>query len=276
MVEQAKRMKKWWWKILSKYTTQVRFICESAIGLRNSTPNAYVVIAQARPLIFDFPYPIFDDNYKEGLETKILAHYYTREIGLETVGLWKFYLQRKMNEIMPYYNELYKSTLLEFDPMADTKFERSYNLKKDDKTNNSRDVGTDTSTDRNVSGNSSAKTDGSQNDNNWNKYSDTPQGGLQGIISGDYLTNATNATLVSSSTNNSNADYSDSTDEFVKTNTSDILVGSFKANDKYLEKLSGKSSGSSFSKLLEEYRATIINIDMQVIEALEPLFMQLW
>ena len=61
-------------------------------------------------------YPIFDENYRGVLNQKILEHYYFREIGFETASLFKFYLNRTMNEIMPYYNQLYKSELLEFNP----------------------------------------------------------------------------------------------------------------------------------------------------------------
>lgn len=106
---------------MSRYTTEVRYICEEYAGKKDSVGYNDIdsVIEAARPKVFDFSYPIYDESYKAVLETKILRHYYTREIGLETVGLWKHFLNMKMNEIMPYYNELYKSTLLEFNPFYD-------------------------------------------------------------------------------------------------------------------------------------------------------------
>ena len=61
---------------------------------------------------FDFKmnnYPIFDENYRETLNNNILHHYYENEIGFETASLFRFYLNQKLNEIMPYYNELYKA-----------------------------------------------------------------------------------------------------------------------------------------------------------------------
>ena len=60
---------------------------------------------------FDFKmdsYPIFDENYRNTLNQNILYHYYENEIGFETASLFRFYLNQKLNEIMPYYNELYK------------------------------------------------------------------------------------------------------------------------------------------------------------------------
>lgn len=61
---------------------------------------------------FDFGlnnYPIFDENYRETLNQNILYHYYENEIGFETANLFKFYLNQKLNEIMPKYNEVYKA-----------------------------------------------------------------------------------------------------------------------------------------------------------------------
>lgn len=106
---------------MSKYTTEVRYICEVNAGLTESEPYTSVdtIINQSMDKIFDFNYPIYDENYRRVLQAKILKHYYTREIGAETVGLWKLFLNRRMNEIMPYYNKLYRSELLEFNPLYD-------------------------------------------------------------------------------------------------------------------------------------------------------------
>ena len=106
---------------MSKYTTEVRFICESITGHEDSVgfDDVDSVISDALPLIFDFEFPIFDEAYRSVLETKILRHYYTREIGLETYGLWKLKLQTKLNEIMPYYNKLYETELFKYNPLYD-------------------------------------------------------------------------------------------------------------------------------------------------------------
>lgn len=55
-------------------------------------------------------YPLFDENYRKKLQYKILIHYYTREICEETFALWKLRLISKLNDIMPYYNQLYTET----------------------------------------------------------------------------------------------------------------------------------------------------------------------
>lgn len=106
---------------MSKYTTELRFICETLAGGTESVgyDDTNAIIETARPLIFNFNYPIFDNNYKSVLETKIIKHFYTREIGAETYGLFHLWLDTKMNEIMPYYNKLYETTLLSFNPLYD-------------------------------------------------------------------------------------------------------------------------------------------------------------
>lgn len=106
---------------MSKYTTQVRFICETAAGKSESVGYRDIesVIQAAIPAIFDFKFPIYDEEYRNVLCGKILKHYYMREIGAETVGLWKLWLNTRMNEIMPFYNLMYKSAMMEFDPLHD-------------------------------------------------------------------------------------------------------------------------------------------------------------
>lgn len=105
---------------MAVYTTQLRTICES---LASNQPGGYSqinqIIEEARPKIFDFEYPIFNPEYKSVLETKIIRHYYTQEIGLETVGLWKLKLETRMTEIMPYFNKLYGSNELQYDVLTD-------------------------------------------------------------------------------------------------------------------------------------------------------------
>lgn len=111
---------------MSAYTTELRFICETLAGREESAgyDDVSEIISIARPKIFSFDYPIFDEAYKPTLETKILRHFYTREICAETYGRWKLFLEAKMNEIMPYYNQLYESERLEFEPLYDADYYR--------------------------------------------------------------------------------------------------------------------------------------------------------
>lgn len=106
---------------MSDYTTQIRFICESKSGLTDSVGFSGIMEAIENSVddIFNFEWPIFDEAYRVPLEIKILRHFYTREIGEETFGLWQLRLCDRLNVIMPYYNQLYKSELIKFNPMYD-------------------------------------------------------------------------------------------------------------------------------------------------------------
>lgn len=56
-------------------------------------------------------YELFDPTYRETLNKKIIKHYYFHEIGFETAERFVFEINRKMDEIMVYYNQLYKSEI---------------------------------------------------------------------------------------------------------------------------------------------------------------------
>ena len=223
---------------MSKYTTEVRFICETFSGLDESKGcfNINEIIEQSRSKIFSFDYPIFDEKYRGVLETKILKHYYTREIGLETVGLWLHKLDVKMNEIMPYYNQLYKSCLLEFNPFYNTDFTTKRDIKTNEIGNSTNETNTKTK--------------------EWELYSDTPQGSVKNLENETYLTNATKNTGDGNTLNKG------------ETNVDNV--------QDYLETVKGKVGGENYSSLLEQYRKTFLNIDMMIIDDISDLFMNIW
>lgn len=266
---------------MSKYTTEVRFICESACNLDESVGLSKVneVIEQARGTIFE-NYPIFDEAYRATLETKILRHYYTREICAETPALWKLWLNNRMNEIMPYYNQLYRSALLEFNPLYDVDLYREH---EGSGTTGSTGSKTNTGT-RNNTENTTTTDNGSvlRNNNttsdNWDLFQDTPQGGLTGIEELEYLTEATkrtvNGNVIDSTTTQNTNGVSGRTDETMS--ASESMTNEINSTDSYLEHVYGKQGSGNYSKMLMEYRQTFINIDTKIIDDLKDLFFNLW
>lgn len=231
---------------MSKYTTEVRFICEQVSGYSESQGGMNVdqVLETSWNRIFDSSWIIFDEKYRKVLCKKILKHYYTREIGAEVVGLWVMWLNRRMSEIMPYYNQLYESEKLKFDPLTDTDITTTSNRK------------IDTENTENSNSNSSTTSDSVSR----NLYADTPQGALQGVESETYLTNARKIS------DNSNVNDSSSFNS----------SGNGNSNDDYFENVKGKRGGENYSDMLRKYRETFLNIDMMVIEELDNLFLNLW
>lgn len=243
---------------MSKYTTEVRFICEQKAGLTESTGANDVdsIIAKAWNKIFTTKCSFFDEQYRSILCSKILKHYYLREIGCETVGIWMLWVNTKLEEVMPYYNKLYESAQLEFNPFNDVDLTRQHKTDYEGKTE--------------TSDNGTRKTEGNDNTTNnstvYDLYSDTPQGALTGVDNENYLTNArkntSNGTVNSKTTGN---------ETLSTTGTSGT-----NSTENYIETIKGKQGTESYSDLLNKYRKTLLNIDMLVIDEFSELFMGLW
>lgn len=251
---------------MSKYTTELRYICESLAGKLESVGYNSIdeVIDASRNKIFSFDYPIFDADYKAGLEKKIIKHYYTREICAETYGRWKLFLESRMIEIMPFYNQLYESTLLKYDIFEDVNYLRSGNRTGEEtgETSNTGETvhtGVDT-----LDGNYTANSEG------WSKYSDTPQGSINDLDSDMYMTNATKNTSDDESTTDEtrNSNYTDNT-----TNNGEHSKNTL---EEYSELIKGKMPGKSYMNMVQEFRETILNIDKMIIDELNDLFMMIY
>lgn len=255
---------------MSKYTTEVRFICESKAGLSESTgcDNVDDIISKSWDKIFTSKAVFFDEKYRSVLCQKILKHYYLREIGSETVGIWKLWLNTRLEEIMPLYNQLYKSALIEFNPLYDVDLKRTHNRKID---SSKQDTGTSQSVSSgeiNASGTSSGSSNNTKND----LYSDTPQGAITGLENENYLTNARKVTDTGSTSNENSSTGTNKTT--VNDDTSN--TGTANSLEDYVENVSGKQGSESYSSMLLKFRETFLNIDMQVIEEFSDLFMGLW
>lgn len=253
---------------MSKYTTEVRFICENSAGLSESegADNVDSILDKCWNKVFNFDFPIFDENYRQVLCRKILKHYYTREIAHETVGRWKLALNAKLNEIMPYYNQLYKSELLEFNPFYDVDLTRSREGSgTSNRTSNNKETNSGTS--KNVSSGS-----GTSNTDTLNRFSDTPQNSMdtQEITDSVPLTTVTKV-------NEDNTTTNESTDTLTR---NDTKTGNGTENinntDKYIETVKGKQGTENYSSLLKKFRETFLNIDMMIIEDCSDCFFTLW
>lgn len=253
---------------MSKYTTEVRFICENSAGLNESEGAASVdsILDECWYKVFNFDFPIFDENYRQVLCRKILKHYYTREIAHETVGRWKLALNAKLNEIMPYYNQLYKSELLEFNPFYDVDLTRSRDGSgTSNKTSNN--IETNSGTSKNVSSGS-----GTSSTDTLNRFSDTPQNSMdtQGIAGSVPLTTVTKV-------NEDNTTTNESTDILTREdNRTGKGTENINSTDKYIETVIGKQGTENYSSLLKKFRETFLNIDMMIIEDCSDCFFTLW
>lgn len=188
---------------------------------------------------FDFGlnnYPIFDEDYREILNKKILDHYYMDEIGLETPELFKFFLNQKMLEIMPYYNELYLNQKKVLDKLLDNvNLEEKYT--------------------RNSSNNGEVSSISQSNNNTKTLYQNTPQSSIVqvGIDDQKY---ATDLTLGKNNANSSDNSTS---------------IGN--STEVYIRNLTGNTGVKYNIDIINDIKNNILNIDMLIINELEELFM---
>lgn len=205
---------------------------------REKIPTPDEVIEATWSKIFDFQFPKIKDFEVGELEQAILKAYYMREIGLETIARFKLALNQRLNQIMPYYIDLYESKKLVGDnPLENYDLHDTSNRDTDSK------------------GTSEGSGKSNTNANNKAILEDTPSSELD--PSDNYATTIT--------TNNSNEDSTSSNNTSSTNNV----------NDKYQRDVHG-IMGYSKQDLLYRYRENIINIKDLIIGDLADLFMSIY
>lgn len=236
---------------MSKYTTELRFICESSLqnnGIDIKGLSVDEIIKKSLPYIFNFSFPIYDNNYLPILEHNIINHFYTREIGFETVQLWKQKLNSRLNLIMPKYNKIYESELYKLDPLSNNS--EIENFTRETKGNSQSDAqSTSTRTGTGTTGSTTQ-----------NIYSDTPQGTLSGH---DY------ATSLNEDKTNGNTETSE-TGNGQSTETQNV-----NNIENYIRKRSGLTD-TTIANSINDFINNFKSIDNMIIEELEELFMLIW
>lgn len=233
---------------MSRYTIELRYLIEGNydLGLKD--------------------YPIFDESYREQLNNKIIQHYYFREIGFETEALFKNRLNQKMNEIMPYYNQMYESSKLKIDPLSTIDLEEVFSRK-------SKSTGEGTSSTSGTGNNTSNFNSTDTTDyGKISKFSDIAQAQTtpNEILNDKYLTSATVDDGQDKNTNTgTNTSQTESTTSGTSTDERNL------DEDTTLTR-KGNNGTASESELLNMYRETFLNIDMTIIDDLDELFLGIW
>lgn len=189
---------------------------------------------------FDFQmtnYPIFDENYRETLNHNILYHYYENEIGFETAPLFRLYLNQRLNEIMPYYNELYK---VQKKLVDENLLLNNVNLTEQ------------------LTGSNTTQTSSTSQSSNKGKnlFQDTPQGQISQTDI-DNQTWATNLTLNKNDIEDESSATGNGTNEYLKT-------------------IIGNNGGKFNIDVLNDIKNNLMNIDLMIINELNDLFMQIF
>lgn len=184
------------------------------------------------------------------LNNKILNHYRFREIGQETVGRWLFELNTALNEIMPYYNQLFYSADQDFNPIYNVDYKKSV-IGSQNASSNTTSTGSDSTTNEEYTKGVNSKTPQDQlNISNVNidtvNYADNADWGKS---SGS--TSGTNTTTGNSSSNGSTSSIETTKGNFGTVSSQDLII---------------------------KYRETIINIEQKIINdpRIKELFMLIY
>lgn len=229
------------------------------------------IVTTARPFFFGsskemnnfgtFPFYTDEDSMIEQWQLKYLYTYYMQEIGQETPSQHRLYLYNRLRNVMPYYRGLYNSTLHDFDWWNNENYQLIQNLtgNKTEEIEKTKDTGQDWSDTDNNSQNSSGTTG--------KAFSDTPQNGLEDVDKLQYLSSYERVTQ--SAQNSSQGTRSGTNSQNEK--GSEDRTNNY-GEDKQIT-VKGKRGSITVSQMLKEYRDTIVNIDMMLLNEMKSLFM---
>lgn len=234
--------------MLSKYTTSIKEICESFLTQKERcldlSVNDIIDKTKYNFFNFDFPWYTTDNKTKEEFIRAFLLRYYNDYIGFETLGMWKTYFNAKMCAIMPYYTKLYNAIRLGDTPLNNV----DVTIKTNEKENKDiTDKYNDTSTNK-------SKTD----TNTQSIESDNPQ---VTVATNDYASNMNRGEGVTNT--NGSGDF--------------VHIG-----NEATERERGEENheigirGKTKAELIKEYSKQIININKEIIDLCDTLFLGVW
>lgn len=252
--------------------------------------------------IWDFDYPTFyTGDAKTAFEKKVIDHYYFRQIGQETVGRWLHYFRARMREIMPYYIQLYGTVkIMEAlpNPFDNVDVTETYTEERtgttsgtttnEAQTNRTGKTTTEATSSTENTGTSSGedKTTATHTEEHTRKFSNTPQGSISNLDS--YLTEANvetaddgdTQTVNSSANTSASSEGTASGEENVTgeetTSGTQTDSGTQTEHIEHTYTKKGNQGVNTYAHDMLEYRQTLINIDMQIINELKDLFLMVY
>ena len=170
---------------MSKYTTNFKTLIDMGIMSRNDIEAIFKDYELSDYLTAEEVLTITTRGTwtKDKLARKIVDHYYFKDIGMETIGMFKHYAKIQMQEIMESKLPLIYSAAIKYDPLVNVDYTESLT--------------------RNVEQTSSANGTGIV------ISSDTPQTNINkaNILNGSYASNASASEQDSAGSNTTDEDY---------------------------------------------------------------------
>lgn len=211
---------------------------------------------------------------REQLNDRLLNHYKFREIGFETIGRFLDELKITMSEIMPRYNELFKTveTMANL-PSPFDNVDVVETFSEERKTNSTTDSSTGTETTSTAV--DTTTTTGTASSHNKHVNSKTPQEGIsipaEGIDSVNYADEAQWNKDTSTTGGTSSSDGSTTASSDSQSNTTN--EGSETVEHTYTKK--GNQGVNTYAHDMNEFRTSIIDVVDQIVNdsRIRELFM---
>lgn len=201
---------------------------------------------------------------REQLNNKILNNYKYREIGFETPGRFIDELEISLNEIMPYYYQLFKSEDIMngiSDPFGNVDITETFEQETEGSSKGSSSGKADNKTE--TTANSSTNTDMTSNSKNVNAK--TPQGlldlGTKNIDSVEYADNVTWNEDISSSKGDTEDTTTATSESSNEAESSNETTG----KTKHTLSRVGNQGVNTYAHDMKELRETFLNIEQQII-----------
>nr|DAV52881.1 MAG TPA: Lower collar protein [Caudoviricetes sp.] len=282
---------------MAVYTTKVKDICENQYIMNHpdynedDLNNTILLCKDTHKNIFNFDYPLADE-LKTDFETTFLMHYYFREIGQETVGVWKHYIAEHLYMVADTYNQLYKSINLDYDILNPLHYTENESVNLGETTSNNRDSNTNANSSEHSKTNDTGNTIVNNTTTNTNSGNNTmvhkdlrtPQGNLTDFLDGKYMSGAThdygNTTANGNTTIDNNEDRNNTSetdsDNDSTTKTTETQNGNRNQTTIRERTITGKSDNVSQAQLILDYRETVLNLINQLVSEFEDNFMMIY
>lgn len=238
--------------------------------------------------LFDFSYKFDDVYFKTELEQAVIDYYYFNEIGQETPDRFKHKFRSRWQRIIPYYNDLYNSTLLEYDHFKTTALtERLEAVRSNENTQTNTTESESSGTTNTLADgtNTSTQTTDSLSTDSGTSTTDTqvkdsryPQ---QNIQNNSFIANAGDSQSESENTNTNTIDstttQSGTTSSEGTSTSNDTSQSSGQSNTTGLEnneytKVIEGLSGYTYQDLIRKERENLLNITEMIIAEMKPCF----
>lgn len=229
------------------------------------------------PMYEKDPQPPYISTRKQ-LNEKILNHYKYREIAQETPGRFIDEFRIKMNEIMPYYVQMYKShDIMETidDPFGNVDIVETF----EETTTGSAKGETSGTSDNTTNTNSKSDTKTNMANESKTVKTETPQGEILSInASGiDTVSHADEVTW-DKNTSNSTGETTDEAESESRSTSSALSESESSGTTKHTMTKKGNQGVNTYAHDMKELRQTFLNIDKMIIEdpEIQELFMQIY